>query len=135
LQHLREEVCRNPWKDGANLMFFLPLQWAWAHCFVNVELFGGLWRVHTCVVTTYRNTVSWQCGRDSWPRNVSKVGYAITLRACSFHCRYLAVASKGWYGYGLNRSGRAMRHITTVRSSRLLDFRGASAYRNEQETA
>lgn len=26
LQHLREEVCRNPWKDGANLMFFLPLQ-------------------------------------------------------------------------------------------------------------
>jgi len=23
--------------------------------------------VHTCKVTAYRNTVSWQCGRDSWP--------------------------------------------------------------------
>jgi len=30
--------------------------------------------VHTCNITAYRNTVSWQCGRDSWPRNVSKVG-------------------------------------------------------------
>ena len=26
--------------------------------------------VHTCNVTAYRNTVSWQCGRDSWQRNV-----------------------------------------------------------------
>ena len=40
-------------------------------------------------------------------RNVSKVGYAVTLRACSVPCRYLAVASKGRYGYGLSRSGRA----------------------------
>jgi hypothetical protein len=75
---------------------------------------------HTCNVTTYRNTVSWQCGRDSWPRYVSKVGYAVTLLACSVGCRYLAVASKGWYGYGLSRSGHETWHVTTVRSSRLL---------------
>ena len=36
---------------------------------------------HTCNVTAYRNTVSWQCGRESWPRNVSKVGYEVMLRA------------------------------------------------------
>ena len=72
--------------------------------------------VHTCNVTAYRNTVSWKCGRDSWPRNVSKVGYALTLRACSVCCRYLAVASKGWYGYGLSRFGRATWHVTEVRS-------------------
>jgi hypothetical protein len=36
--------------------------------------------VHTSNVTAYRKTVSWQCGRNSWPRNVSKVGYAVTLR-------------------------------------------------------
>jgi len=47
--------------------------------------------VHTCNITAYRNTVSWRCGRDSWPRNVSKVGYAVTLRACSVWCRCLAV--------------------------------------------
>jgi hypothetical protein len=63
--------------------------------------------VHTCNVTAYRNTVSWQCGRESWPRNVSKVGYAVRLRACLVCCRYLAVASKGWYGYGRSRCGRA----------------------------
>jgi hypothetical protein len=54
--------------------------------------------VHTCNVTACRNTVSWQCGRDSCPRNVSKVGYAVTLRACSVCCRYLADETKGWYG-------------------------------------
>jgi len=43
--------------------------------------------VHTCNVTAYRNTVSWKCGRDSWSRNVSKVGYALTLWACSLCCR------------------------------------------------
>jgi hypothetical protein len=75
--------------------------------------------VHTCNVTAYRNTVSWQCGWDSWPRNVSKVGYAVTLRSCSVCCRYLVVTSKGWYGYGLSRSGRPMWRVTTVRSSRL----------------
>ena len=69
---------------------------------------------HTCNVTAYRNTVSWQCWRDTWPRNVSKVGYAVTLRACSVRCRYLAVTSKGWYGYGLSRSGRATWHVTTA---------------------
>jgi hypothetical protein len=51
--------------------------------------------VHTCNVTAYRNTLSWQCVQDSWPRNVSKVGYVVALRACSVCCRYLAVASNG----------------------------------------
>jgi hypothetical protein len=68
--------------------------------------------IHTCNVTAYRNTVSWQCGRDSCPRNVSKVGYAVTLRACSVCCRYLAVASKGWYGYDPSRCGRASVHVS-----------------------
>jgi hypothetical protein len=75
--------------------------------------------VQTCNVTAYRNTVSWQCGRDSWPRNVLKVGYTITLREFSVRCGYLAAASKGWYGYGLLRSGRVTWYVTTVRSSRL----------------
>jgi hypothetical protein len=83
----------------------------------------------TCNVTAYRNTVSWQCGQDSWPRNVSKVGYAVTLRARWGRCRYLAVASKGWYGYGLSRSGRATWNVTTVRSSRLLYIHDASGSR------
>jgi hypothetical protein len=48
--------------------------------------------VHTCNVTAYRNTVSWRCGRNSGPRKVSKVGYAVPLRACSVCCRYLVVA-------------------------------------------
>ena len=47
-------------------------------------------------------------------RNVSKVGYAVKLRACSVCCRYLAVASKVWYGYGLSRCGHATWHIATV---------------------
>ena len=70
--------------------------------------------VHTCNVTGYRNTVSWQCGRDSWPRNVIKVGYAVTLRACSVCRRYLAVASKGWYGYGRSRCGPATSRCTST---------------------
>jgi hypothetical protein len=61
-----------------------------------------------------RNTVSWQCGRNSWPRNISKVGYTVTLRACSMCCRYLAVASKGWYGYGRSRCGRATSRFTST---------------------
>ena len=64
-----------------------------------------------CNVTAYRNAVSWQCKRDSWPRNVSKVGDAETLRACSVCCGYLAVTSKGWYGYGLSRSERHHRPL------------------------
>jgi hypothetical protein len=102
-------------------------------CFKGIEIFQASWQhgekvgynyhsgldsvyrwVHTCDVTAYRNTVSWRCWRDSWPRNVSKVGYAVTLRACSARCRYLAVASKEWYGYGLSRSGRATWHVTTT---------------------
>jgi hypothetical protein len=76
--------------------------------------------VHACNFTAYHNTVSWQCGQDSWPRNVSKVGYLVTLWACLVCYRCLAVASKGWYGYGLSRSVHAMWHVTTVRSYRLL---------------
>jgi hypothetical protein len=72
---------------------------------------------HTCNVTTYRNTISWQCG---WTSNVSKVDYVVTLLACSMHCWYLVITSKGWYGYSLSRSGRARWHVTTIRSSRLL---------------
>jgi hypothetical protein len=87
-----------------------------------------------CNVTAYRNTVSWQCGRDSWPRNVSRVDYAVTLWACSVRCRYLAVASKGWYGYGLSRYGRSTWHVTTVRSSRLLYNDYASGSRNKLRT-
>jgi hypothetical protein len=90
--------------------------------------------VHTCNVIAYRNTVSWRCGRDLWPRHVSKVGYAVTLRACSLCCRYLAVASNGWYGYGMSRSGRATWHVTTVRSSRLLYIHDASGSRNKRGT-
>jgi hypothetical protein len=41
-----------------------------------------------CNVTVYRNTLPLQCGRDSWPRNVSKVGYAVMLQACSVRCQY-----------------------------------------------
>ena len=70
--------------------------------------------VHTCNVTAYRNTLSWQCGRDSLRRNVSKVGYAVALRASSVCCRYLAVASKGWYGYGRSRCGRATSRCTST---------------------
>jgi hypothetical protein len=40
---------------------------------------------------------------------------ATSLRACSVRCRYLAVASKGWYGYGLSMTGRATWHDTTAR--------------------
>ena len=72
--------------------------------------------VHICNVTAYRNAESWRCGRDSWPRNVTKVGYAVTLRACSACCWYLVVASKGWCGYGLSRCERATWHVTTYRS-------------------
>jgi hypothetical protein len=85
--------------------------------------------VHTWNITAYRNTISWKCGQDSWPCNVSKVGYMVTLRACSVRCRYLAVASKGWYSFGLSRSGCATWHVTTVRSSCLLYIYDASGSR------
>jgi len=41
-------------------------------------------------VTPYRDSVDGT--RD---RVTSKVGYAVTLRACAVRCRYLAVTSKG----------------------------------------
>ena len=43
------------------------------------------------IVTPYRDSVDGTRDRV----NVSKVGYAVALRACSVYCRYLAVASKG----------------------------------------
>jgi hypothetical protein len=49
-------------------------------------------------------------------------------------CRYLAVAWKGWYGYGLSRSGRATWHVTTVRSSALFFIPDASCSRNKPGT-
>jgi hypothetical protein len=82
--------------------------------------------VHTCNVTAYRNTVLWQCGWDSSPRNIPKSGYAVTLRACSMRCRYLAITSQGWYWFVLSRSGCAMWHVTSVRSSHLLYIHDAS---------
>jgi hypothetical protein len=91
--------------------------------FYSIWYRHSLWAAVQCTGwerTAYRNTVPWQCGRDSWLRNVSKVGYAVTLRACSVCWRYLAVASMGWYGYGLSRYGRATWHVTTVRFSALL---------------
>jgi hypothetical protein len=41
----------------------------------------------------------------------------VTLRAFSVCCQYLAVASKGWYGYGLCRCGCATWHATTAAPS------------------
>ena len=67
-----------------NILYYIKLN----HFECNHITKGVLGWVHTCNVTAYRNTVSWQCGRDSWPRNVSKVGYAVTLRACWVCCRY-----------------------------------------------
>jgi len=79
--------------------------------------------VHTCNVTAYRNTLLWQRGQDSCPRNVSKVGYAVTLRACSVCCRYLAFASKEWYGYGRSRCGRATSCCTSTPAAMTWDRR------------
>jgi hypothetical protein len=97
-------------------------------------MFDVLRWVRTCNDTVYYNTISRQCGRDLCPRNVSKAGYAVTLRVCSVRCRYLVVATKGWYGYGLSMSGRATWHVTTVRSSRLLYIYDASVSRNKLGT-
>jgi len=86
--------------------------------------------VQTCNVTAYLNAVSRHCRRDSWPRNVSKVGYAVSLRACLVPCRYLVVASKGWYVYGLSRSERATWRVTIVRSSPLLSIPDVSVLKS-----
>jgi hypothetical protein len=90
--------------------------------------------VRSCNVTMYRNTVSWQCERDSWLRTLSKVSYAVMLRASSVRCRYLAVESKGWYGYDQSRSERATWHVTTFCSYRLLYIHEASGSRNKLGT-
>jgi hypothetical protein len=107
------------------------------HSYNGNELFEWAevnWRdvlgcVHTCDVTAYRDTVSWQCGRDSYPRNVSKVCYAVTLRAFTACCRYLAVASKGWYGYVLSRFRRATYTWPCVDMRRCGRYRRRSGYR------
>jgi hypothetical protein len=78
--------------------------------------------VQICNVTTYHNIISWPCGRYSWPHNVSKVGYVVTLRACWVRCQCLAVASRWWYGYGLSKYSRAAWHVATIRSYSLLTF-------------
>jgi hypothetical protein len=110
------------WVCGAHFLAICVPFKAW--CYIT--------KVDThCNVTVYRNTVSWQCVQYSWPHNVSKVGYAVTLWACLVHGRYLAFASKGWYGYSLSRSGRATWHVTTVRSSRLIYIHDASASHNK----
>jgi hypothetical protein len=105
------QICLNFWFQGAVLRWVL-----------------------TCNVTAYHNTVLWQCGWDSCPRNISKVGYAVMLWSCSVCFRYLAITSKGWYDYGLSRSGRTMWLITTVCSSRLLYIHDASVSRNKLGT-
>jgi hypothetical protein len=53
------------------------------------------------------------------------------LWACSVRCRYLAITSKGWYGYGLSKSGRATWQVSIIRSSRLLYIHDASGSRNK----
>jgi hypothetical protein len=92
-------------------------------CFCYKKKRDVLRWVHTCDVTAYRNTVLWQRGRDSCPRNLSKVGYAVTLRACSVCCQYLAVASKEWYGYGRSRCGRATSRCTSTPGATTWDRR------------
>jgi hypothetical protein len=49
-------------------------------------------------------------------------------------CRYLAVASKGWYGYGQSRSRRVTWHDTTFCSSRFPYFHDASGSHNKIRT-
>jgi hypothetical protein len=61
-------------------------------------------------------------------------GYAVTLRECSLLCRYLAVATKGWYVYDLSRSGRATWHVITIRFSCLPYIHDSSGSRNKLGT-
>ena len=39
-----------------------------------------------CYVTAQRSRTPWQRGRDTWSRDVSKVGYGLALRDCSVRC-------------------------------------------------
>jgi hypothetical protein len=87
-----------------------------------------------CKLVTLPCTVTPYC--DSVDRTRDNVTYqnAVTLRACSVCCHYLAVASKGWYIYSLRRSGRATWRVTTVRSSHLLYIHDASDSCNKPGT-
>jgi hypothetical protein len=82
---------------------------------------------------TLRTQICRKCLRIK--RNVSKVSYAVSLLAFSVRCRYLAVASDGWYGYGLRTSELATWHVTTVRSSHLLYIHDVFGSRNELGTS
>jgi hypothetical protein len=66
--------------------------------------------------------------------DVSKVGYVVTLWAYLVHCEYLAVTSKGWYGYSPSSSGQATWQITNGRSSRLVYIHDASGSLNKVGT-
>jgi len=88
---LRRRECWKMCESFIYQMQFVDVEKRWI--LILIILIKGrvpLGWVHTCNVTAYRNTVWWHCGRDLWPRNVSKVGYSVTLRACSVCCRYLA---------------------------------------------
>jgi len=60
------------------------------------------------------DTVSARAGVDV-PREVARPHlHTVTLRACSVCCRYLAVTSKGWYGFGRSRCGRTTWSCTST---------------------
>jgi hypothetical protein len=125
-----EEIKYSNTEMSWKCLFYSDSYWVSALCPLSSTIKVG---TH-CNVTVYRNTVLWQCGRDSWPRHVSKVRYAVTLQACSVCCWNLTFASKGWYGYSLSRSGLATWQVTTVPSSRLLYIHDASGSRNKLGT-
>jgi hypothetical protein len=109
--HLNNVCCKFAYYEAINYTEMSIPFWLMYRSRLKYERLG--W-VHTCNVTAYRNTVSWQCGRVSCPRNILKVGYAVTLRAFSVCCRYLVVASKGWYGYNRSMCGRATSRCTST---------------------
>ena len=76
---LLESNAKSEWcvEDSRSLRFITG-QVNIIHDLLSCSVLG--W-VHTFNVTAYRNTVSWRCGQDSCSRNVSRVGYAIMLRA------------------------------------------------------
>jgi hypothetical protein len=78
-------------------------------------------------VTSYRDSVDGTRDHVTYQKLVMQKRYG--------RCRYLAVASKGWYSYGLSRSGRAAWHVTTVRSSPLLYVHYACGSRNKLGTS
>jgi hypothetical protein len=58
-----------------------------------------------CNVTAYRNAVSWQCGRDSWPRNISKRSDTRGLLWGCFRVRHASIRSTYW------NTNRSIAHI------------------------